>query len=172
MKRLLIAALLTLLATPASAHAGIGDTHDFVSGFLHPLFGLDHFLAMTMLGAWAVMLGGRAVWMVPLAFILSMAAGGGLGFAGIALPFTETLILLSVAALALLLVVRPRMPALAAGGMAAAFALAHGFAHGAEMPADAAVIGYTSGFLIATALLHGTGMAAARLATFRPLRQR
>ena len=38
------------------------------------------------------------------------------------------------------------------------FALCHGYAHGAEMPARASVVGYAGGFALATALLHIVGI--------------
>jgi urease accessory protein len=39
------------------------------------------------------------------------------------------------------------------------FALFHGHAHGSEMPVDAAGFEYGLGFILATALLHGAGLA-------------
>src|SRR3546814_15115868 len=40
-----------------------------------------------------------------------------------------------------------------------AFAVFHGHAHGAEMPVAASGLAYGLGFLLATALLHGAGLA-------------
>jgi urease accessory protein len=37
----------------------------------------------------------------------------------------------------------------------------HGFAHGAEMPANAGGLDYALGFVAATALLHAAGIAGA-----------
>ena len=43
-------------------------------------------------------------------------------------------------------------------GLVGLFAIFHGHAHGAEMPMDVSAAGYGAGFLIATALLHATGI--------------
>src|SRR5215469_10214892 len=85
-RAIFIAALSLPLFAPAiaSAHPGFpGHTHGFVNGLAHPLSGLDHFLAMTAVGLWAVQLGGKALWQVPLAFVAAMVAGGMLGMMGL-----------------------------------------------------------------------------------------
>ncbi|MEV8841895.1 HupE/UreJ family protein, partial [Klebsiella pneumoniae] len=40
------------------------------------------------------------------------------------------------------------------------FALAHGHAHGAELPEAATPVAYALGFVVATAILHGVGLVA------------
>jgi urease accessory protein len=159
-----------LLPTAALAHPGHG-ADGFAHGFAHPLGGLDHVLAMIAVGLYAALLGGRALWLVPASFVGMMAAGGALGMAGIALPFTEIAIALSVVALGLAVTLRVNLPVAAAMALAGAFAIFHGHAHGAEMPADATGLSYAAGFLFATALLHGAGIAlgvaAGRLAGWR-----
>jgi urease accessory protein len=42
--------------------------------------------------------------------------------------------------------------------MVAAFAMFHGYAHGAELPESANAILYSVGFILATGLLHGLGI--------------
>src|SRR5689334_14293713 len=91
------AAALLLLPTAALAHPGHGG--GLLHGFVHPLGGLDHVLTMIAVGLYAALLGGRALWLVPASFVGMMAVGGALGMAGIALPFTEVAIALSVVAL-------------------------------------------------------------------------
>ena len=87
----LAAVALTALASPAAfAHTGVGATSGFAHGFLHPITGLDHVLAMVLVGVFAFQLGGRALWLVPSTFVLVMAIGGALGVAGIGVPFVET----------------------------------------------------------------------------------
>src|SRR5690606_25582361 len=93
------AAMLTAGATAASAHTGIGSTGGFAHGFAHPLGGLDHILAMVMVGLYAAQLGGRALWLVPASFVCLMILGGVLGIAGMAVPFAELGIGLSVVVL-------------------------------------------------------------------------
>ena len=82
MSRLVRAALataLTLVPGVAFAHVGVGDTHGFAHGFMHPIGGLDHVLAMVGVGLFAARLGGRALWLVPLAFVATMPLGAVLG---------------------------------------------------------------------------------------------
>lgn len=143
----------------AHAHTGIGDAHGFMHGFEHPIGGLDHVLAMVAVGLLAAVLGGRALWAVPAAFVLTMAVGGLVGMSGFELPFVEIGIALSVVALGLAVAFRVHLPTLAAMALVGFFAIFHGFAHGAEAPADASGLGYAAGFLLATALLHGAGLA-------------
>lgn len=44
--------------------------------------------------------------------------------------------------------------------IAGAFAIFHGYAHGAEAPATASGLTYVAGFVISTALLHAAGLGA------------
>ena len=157
MIRIAAAAILVLLPGVALAHPG----HDggFAHGVMHPLGGLDHVLAMVAVGLYAALLGGRALWLVPATFVGTMALGGALGAAGYPLPYTEVGIALSVVALGLAVALRVSLPTLAAMALVGAFAIFHGHAHGSEMPADASGFSYAAGFMLATALLHGAGIA-------------
>ena len=154
-----LAAALAALASPALAHTGVNDAFSFGSGFLHPLTGLDHVLAMVTVGMLAAVVGGRAVWLTPAGFLAAMAAGAGLAQFGVVISFAEAGILASVVVLGLVLAVAWRIPAAAAVALAAGFAVFHGFAHGAEMPVGASGLGYGLGFLSGTALLHAAGLA-------------
>ena len=160
------AAALTLLPQLAFAHTGVGDVHGFSHGFAHPLGGLDHLLAMVTVGIFAWQLGGRAVWAVPATFVGLMAVGGALGISGIDVPFVELGIALSVIVLGGVVAFGVKAPLAAAMAMVGFFAIFHGHAHGAEMPADASGLAYGLGFMSATALLHvaglGLGMAIGR----------
>lgn len=147
-----------LLPSMASAHTGVGDTAGFAHGFLHPLTGLDHVLAMVMVGVFAWQLGGRALWLVPATFVALMAVGGALGVAGIGLPFVEAGIALSVIVLGAVVALRVQAPVAVAMAVVGLFAIFHGHAHGAEMPETAAGLGYGLGFMLATALLHAAGI--------------
>ena len=167
--RAALATALTLVPSLAFAHVGVGDTHGFAHGFMHPIGGLDHVLAMVGVGLFAARLGGRALWLVPLAFVAMMGVGGAIGMAGIGLPHVEIGIAASVIVLGLAVALQLGMPVAAAMAMVGLFAVFHGHAHGAEMPADAAGLSYGAGFILAAALLHGTGLALgltlSRLAT-------
>lgn len=162
MKTVFRALTLPLLLAPsmALAHSGpAGHTHGFAQGFLHPLGGLDHVLAMVAVGLLAAHLGGRALLLVPASFVSLMALGGALGFAGIALPYTELAIALSVVVLGALVALRANLSLSLASAIAGGFAIFHGYAHGAELPAGTSSLSYAAGFLIATALLHLAGIA-------------
>ncbi len=152
----IVAAALSL--SPAFAHTGIGEANGFAHGFVHPIGGIDHVLAMLAVGVYAAFLGGRALWLVPLSFVLMMAAGGALGIAGIALPSTETAIAVSVVVLGLALALQLSLPAVAAMAFVGVFAIFHGHAHGAEMPDADSGLAYGAGFSVATALLHVLGI--------------
>lgn len=151
--------LIVTLALPAAAHTGHADGAGFLHGFLHPLGGIDHLLAMVGVGLWAAQLGGRALWLLPVAFVTMLAGGAVLGMAGVELPLVEAGIAASVAVLGLLVVLNKRVPVAAGMALVGAFAVFHGHAHGAEMPAAAQPLLYGFGFAVATALLHGAGIA-------------
>lgn len=152
------ATLVALLPTAVMAHTGVGDVGGFAHGFWHPITGLDHVLAMVLVGMLAWQLGGRALWLVPSTFVLVMAGGGALAVAGVAVPLVELGIALSVVVLGAAVAFGIRAPVAVAMGIAGLFAVFHGQAHGAEMPVDASGLGYGIGFMIATALLHLGGL--------------
>ena len=155
---LIVAALLAALPTAASAHTGVGHVFSFSSGFLHPLGGLDHLLAMFAVGLLAAQLGGRAVWLVPGSFVSVMVLAALAGLAGLPLPGTEYGILLSVIVIALPVALALGMPTGLAMALVGVFAVFHGHAHGAEIPADARTASYVAGFALATALIHAAGV--------------
>jgi len=163
-KRLLVAAgVLIAGASPAFAHLDPAEHGSFMSGLSHPLFGLDHILAMVAVGLWAAMIGGRAIFAVPAAFVGAMLLGFMLAITGVALPVVEPVILASVIALGFLVAAAVRLPAGAGMAIVGAFALFHGFAHGGEIGA-ATELRYGLGFAIATAALHFAGVGIGLLA--------
>jgi urease accessory protein len=155
-----IAATAALLAAgPAAAHTAAGPVSGLTTGFVHPIGGLDHVLAMIAVGVLAVQLGGRALWSVPLAFVAMMIVGGMLGMASAAVPFVEYGIAGSVVLLGAVIAFGRRLPIGLATGLAGLFAVFHGHAHGTEMAAGASAVEYAIGFLAATILLHVAGIA-------------
>jgi urease accessory protein len=148
-----------VIAPSAYAHPGHGMENGFSGGFLHPLTGWDHLGAMIALGLWAASLGGRARWVVPGSFLGAMALGAAWGHAVGAVPGTEQAIAASVFVLGLMIASAMRPPVLSGAALAGAFALFHGFAHGAEMPAGAQGLACAGGFLLASACLLATGFA-------------
>jgi urease accessory protein len=153
-----IVAVLYVLPSAALAHTGIGDTAGFMHGFSHPVSGVDHILAMVAVGVFAYQLGGRALWMVPATFVLVMAAGGALGIAGVGIPYIEVGIALSVVILGAVIALGVKAPVAVAMAIVGVFAIFHGHAHGAEMPADTSGAMYAAGFMLGTALLHAVGV--------------
>ncbi|SRR6266498_481247 len=116
--------------------------HGFVgSGWLHPLTGMDHMLAMLAVGAWSAQLGKRAVFSVPAAFVAAMLLGGTLG---------------------------RRTPLLVAALGVGLFGMCHGYAHGYEIPGMESTWVYALGFLITTACLHLIGAVGGILILERP----
>jgi urease accessory protein len=150
-----------VLVTPAFAHIGLGDAGGFAHGVMHPIGGLDHVLAMIAVGLLAAHLGGRALWLVPSAFVAMMVTGGSMGFAGVQLPFVEPAIGLSVVFLGALVALGINLPTILAMGIVGAFAIFHGHAHGTELPDGGAPATFVAGFVIATALLHAAGIGLA-----------
>ncbi len=143
----------------ALAHAGHGEQASLMAGLLHPLTGIDHLLAMLAVGLWAAQLRNRAAWVLPALFPAAMVGGAALAVGGIALPAIEPLIALSVIVLGAAVMARVTVPLAASSALVAVFAVAHGYAHGAELPAGASAAGYAAGFIATTVGLHLAGLA-------------
>ncbi|HEX7823165.1 MAG TPA: HupE/UreJ family protein [Sphingobium sp.] len=160
--RILLVAALMAPAAPALAHPGHGSG-GFAAGILHPLTGTDHMVAMLMVGVWAGLVAGRAMWVLPTSFLAAMLAGfayGELAHTGAA--GVEMVIILSLIALGTAVALKLRAPLALAAGAAGLFGFAHGMAHGLESPGGQASLGFAGGFLVATAALHGAGLLLAR----------
>ncbi|AVF39098.1 urease accessory protein UreJ [Pandoraea apista] len=154
----LLAASGVALAHPG--HPGHDAASSFAAGFLHPLTGADHLCAMIVVGLWSS-LTSRRVWLAPVAFVAMLAAGGLLGMSHwFSLPGVEPMIAVSLLVLGLMLATRAKLPGWAGAAIVGAFAVFHGFAHGAELPDEASALHYMAGFLVATGMLHGIGIAA------------
>jgi urease accessory protein len=163
MQRLLFA-LLSTLATPAFAHTEGNAAAGFVSGFLHPIGGWDHVVAMVAVGLWGAFLGRPAVWLLPIVFPLVMAFGGALGVLGVPLPGVEIGIAASAIVLGAMVAFAVKPPLWVAAVVVGAFAIFHGHAHGTELPEAASPVAYSLGFVIATGLLHAAGIGIALIA--------
>ncbi len=155
----IIGVILMTLATAAEAHTGQGVIGGFSSGFLHPITGWDHVVAMVAVGLWGAFLGSPAIWILPVVFPLVIAFGGMLGVMGVPLPFVETGIALSGIVLGFAVLFGVRAPIWLASIIVGIFAIFHGHAHGAELPEAANPFSYALGFVIATGLLHLFGIA-------------
>ena len=152
-------ALLLLLPSVALAHTGEGSASGVLHGFMHPIGGLDHVLAMVAVGVFASVLGGRALWCVPAAFVGMMVVGFGLGVLQVGVPYVELGIALSSIVIGGAAALGLSVPIGGAMALVGVFAVFHGHAHGAEMPETTAGLTYAAGFILATAALHALGVA-------------
>lgn len=164
MKKLALSTAAILLAGPALAHTGHGVADGFLHGLEHPVFGMDHLLAMVTVGLWSGFVLPQRFWIGAAAFMGAMVMGAAMSWGGMGLPGVETLITASVVVFGLLTLLARRgqgagMTAASLTAMAA-FALAHGHAHATEATGQASA--YLAGFLISTAGLHLAGIGLAR----------
>jgi urease accessory protein len=158
MRRIALATALILGSfAPALAHAPGAGEAGLTAGFAHPLLGLDHVLATVAVGLWASQLGGRALWLVPASFVALMAAGAAVATVA-TLPAVELGIMGSLVVLGALVAFMARLPVAVGALIVGIFAIFHGHAHSTEMPSASFL--YAAGFIAATAMLHGIGVAA------------
>jgi urease accessory protein len=155
----LLAASILLCAQSAFAHLLKGEATGFFTGFMHPVSGIDHVLAMVAVGLWGAQLGAPAIWVLPVAFPLVMAFGGMLGFIGVPLPGVEYGIAASALLLGAAVLVELRPPLAVAAVLVGVFAVFHGYAHGTELPTGQSALLYSMGFVVATGCLHAIGIA-------------
>src|SRR5215467_13307390 len=121
-------AVLVLESQMAFAHTQKGDAAGFLTGFRHPISGLDHVLAMIAVGLWGAQLGVPALWVLPVAFPMLMALGGMAGLLGLPLPGVEIGIAASAVLLGLAVMRELRPPLAAAVVLVAFFGVFHGHA--------------------------------------------
>jgi urease accessory protein len=158
-----VSAIIVVFTDTALAHSAEGVAGGFSSGFLHPVLGLDHLVAMVGVGLWGAFLGMPAIWLLPVIFPLVMALGGVLGIADVPLPHVETWIAASAVAIGLGVALALRPPLWLVAVIVGAFAIFHGHAHGTELPEAANPLSYALGFVIATGLLHLCGIGVGTL---------
>ena len=150
--------ILLLWPAPAFAHVQQGAAAGFVTGFLHPISGLDHVLAMVAVGLWGAQLGAPAIWVLPVAFPLVMAMGGMLGLIGVPVPGIEYGIAASAILLGAAVLFEVRASIVVTALLVGVFAIFHGHAHGTELPPGESALLYSMGFVIATGCLHALGI--------------
>jgi urease accessory protein len=150
---------LVRLPALAFAHVGQGDiSGGFLAGLEHPVFGLDHVVAMVAVGIWGAQLRAPAIWVLPVTFPLVMSFGGVLGGLGVPIPGIEIGIAASAIVLGTMIALAARPPLWVAAAIVGTFAIFHGYAHGAELPESANAISFAMGFVIATGSLHALGI--------------
>jgi urease accessory protein len=162
-----LAALASVWAVVAHAHAQVGAASGFTTGFVHPITGLDHVLAMVAVGLWGAQLGAPAMWLLPVTFPIVMAIGGLLGLLGVPLPGVEVGIAASAILLGLAVMTERRPPLIVAAMLVGFFAIFHGHAHGTELPPGENGLLYSIGFVVATGLLHLCGIGIGTIHRWR-----
>jgi urease accessory protein len=152
--------LFAMWASPAAAHVGHGTmgSGNFLDGFLHPVTGLDHLVAMVAVGLWGAQLRAPAIWLLPITFPLVMAVGGFLGLIGVPLPAVDTGVAMSGVVLGVCVATAARPPLWIPAIIVGAFGLLHGYAHGTAMPMSGSPIAFGAGFVVATGMLHLCGI--------------
>jgi urease accessory protein len=158
---------LLCISSPAAAHTEAGVAGGLLSGFFHPLIGLDHLVAMVAVGLWGAQLGAPGIWVLPICFPTVMAVGGLLGIAGVPLPMTELVVAASALVLGLAVAVALRVPFWVAAIVVGVFAVFHGYAHGLELPRAANPLAYGVGFVVATGMLHALGITIGIMTRWR-----
>lgn len=165
MKNRLLFLAIFFLHLPVFAHPGHGA--NFTSGLWHPISGADHLLTMLALGLWAFQMGGRARWIIPASFAVSMFAGSAIALTGIKLPYPEHAILASLVISGILLAAGAKLPLFAAALITGFFAIFHGYAHGIEAVAPGPA--YFFGFLTTSLVLLFSGVAFGNLLQRTPM---
>lgn len=161
MKKLLIT-VLVLLPAAAAAHVGDHSLLDWKTGFLHPLTGPDHLLALLATGVWLAQSDRRAQWVSVTGFaaLLALAIVAGSQFSSATF---EMGILATLVALGALLACAVHGSILLRTLVTAATAAIHGFVHGTELPvADGAAL-FAVTLVLSSVALIGAALLAGRL---------
>jgi urease accessory protein len=145
-------------SAPACAHTAKSLSLGFVGGFMHPLSGPDHLLAMIAVGVWGAFLGRPLIYLLPVVFPTVMAVGGVMGMAQLPFPPVEDGIAISVIVLGAAILLRWNAPVWLAAVIVGIFGLFHGYAHGLELPSMANPVSFSLGFVLATGMLHVLGI--------------
>ncbi|MDT3669433.1 MAG: HupE/UreJ family protein [Aromatoleum sp.] len=166
--KVLLCGALSLVASSAFAHPGhdVSAAASLASGLLHPLTGADHLLVMLTVGVWSA-LGSKSpatALRLPAVFVALMVAGFAAGLIAPGVSAVEPMIAASLLVLGALVALRAQLPAWAGMSIVGGFALFHGYAHGADLPAAASVLAYGAGFVATTATLHATGLGLGAVA--------
>ena len=145
------------ITIPMPSHAQLHGG-GFDAGFWHPVLGFDHLLAMVAVGIISTLIGGRAIYLVPMAFVSVMFIGSLFGYYHLTFVYDEIGIAISVILLGFFIAYGKRTSLVLGMVFVAFFAFFHGHAHGVEIPNVSSVPMYMSGFVLATILLHITGV--------------
>ncbi len=152
-----ITTVFLLLPAAAYGHPGHEWGGNPAHGFLHPLTGWDHLLAMLAIGIWSGRMGGRALCIVPGFFVTFLVAGALFAGIGAGAGIAETGVLASVFVLGYFALRATEATLRTAVILAAFFSIFHGYAHGLET-AIAGHPAYWGAFLAGTLVVHSAGV--------------
>ena len=168
---IVLATLAAVLPDPAQAHHAMDSAtptdalEGLLSGFAHPIIGIDHFLFVLAIGAACHYLGQRAGGVA--AFLAAAAAGTVLHLYRAALPYPDAWVAVSLVALGLLLLrAAPFLKSRVAVGFFALCGIAHGYAYGEAIVGaeQTPLVAYIAGFTLVQVLIVTMGYALARFA--------
>ena len=170
------AIVMAMVAQPAWAHHPMGGTlpqtfmQGLLSGFGHPVIGVDHLAAIVGVGILTALTGRGAA--IVLAFSVAVIAGVGLHLANIDLPASELLVGVMTLLIGALVILRQSMStgrALLLFGIAG---LVHGYALGESIVGAEAspMVAYLAGLLIIQTAIGVSIYAAVRALARWPAR--
>ncbi|HZB57045.1 MAG TPA: HupE/UreJ family protein [Reyranella sp.] len=153
-RRLGVFALMMVITQPAWAHHPMDGKlpqtflQGLLSGFGHPVIGIDHLAAIVGVGILAALAGRSAA--VVLAFSVAVIAGVGLHLSKVNLPAGELLVGLTTLLIGALVIARQSMGAGLAALLFAIAGLVHGYALGESIVGAEAspLVAYLLGLLI------------------------
>ena len=167
-RRLGVLAIMMMIAEPAWAHHVMDGKlpqtflQGLLSGFGHPVIGVDHLAAIVGVGILAALAGRSAA--VVLAFSVAVIAGVGLHLSRIDLPASELFVGLTTLLIGALVILRQSMSAGRALLLFALAGLVHGYALGESIVGAEAspLVAYLLGLLVMQSAIGVAVYAAVR----------
>ncbi len=153
--RFLLVVLFICLSQLLYGHGSHGS--GIMAGITHPIFGIDHLLAIIAMALFAKVNYRDNAWYIAFSFVGAMVVGGILGIEGDPFPLEETVIKGSVILYGLLLATQMKLPLKVYVGIGLVIGLFHGHAHGVEMPDSTEAIKYVPGFALGAIIVSAFG---------------
>ncbi len=151
-----------LLSLPALLLAHGSHGNGVMAGFTHPIFGLDHNIAILGAGILGYLSDSKKWYLYVLGFLIPMIIGGALGIGNEATFTIEKIIALSVFVIGALIALQKDIHIGIGIALLGVFGFFHGYAHGAEMSVDNTALKYISGYAMGTALIALIGLLIGR----------
>ena len=155
------------IASSANAHHFMGGdiprsgSEGFLSGFAHPIIGLDHLAFIIAIGFLSAVV--RPGLFLALAFVVAAMAGTAIHLVGLAIPGVELTISASILLFGILLAAKRAPSDWLVISLATVVGIVHGYAYGeaifgAEMrPLVAYLIGFTCVQMVVATAAYGVG---------------